>query len=267
MAEAKYGNLTFREAVEFFRNKTLVPAERWSDIWRTQHNSAFMSAGAMQADLLADLHKAVDHAIAGGGTLERFRKEFDQIVERHGWGYNGGRNWRTRVIYDTNLRQAYNAGREAQMADPALQKRRPYGLYRHRDSNYPRPEHLAWDGLVIPLDDPWWETHTPQNGWGCKCQKFMVGDRDLQRMGKTGPDRAPKIERREWVDKGTGQVHDVPVGIDPGFDYRPLANSIERQKQLIAAKAQALPQAIGQVLEQKIADIPPAPEFPGEADD
>jgi uncharacterized protein with gpF-like domain len=120
----------------------------------------------MREDLLADLRGAIDKAISSGTPLAEFRKDFDALVDKHGWTYNGGRNWRTRVIYDTNLRQSYNAGRERQMADPELRKIRPYGLYRHGHSIVPRQEHLAWDGIVLPLDHPWWQTHTPSNGWG-----------------------------------------------------------------------------------------------------
>jgi hypothetical protein len=42
----------------------------------------------------------VDKAITGGTTLEDFRKDFDRIVAKHGWDYNGGRNWRSKVIYE-----------------------------------------------------------------------------------------------------------------------------------------------------------------------
>lgn len=51
---------------------------------------------------------------------------------------------------------------EEQMADPELRKRRPYGVYRHGDA-HPRPQHLAWNGIALPLDDPWWESHTLSN--------------------------------------------------------------------------------------------------------
>lgn len=32
---------------------------------------------------------------------------------------------------------------------------------------------------------------------------------------------APKTEKYEWVDKATGEVHKIPRGIDPGWDYNP----------------------------------------------
>lgn len=37
-------------------------------------------------------------------------------------------------------------------------------------------------------------------------------------MGKTGPDTAPDDGTYEWTDR-QGKTHDVPVGIDPGWDY------------------------------------------------
>ena len=222
---ANYGSLPFKNAVEYYRGKLRLPTAAWTDIWQGMHARAFVVAGAMRDELLADLQASVGSAIEQGTTLQQFRKEFDQIVNRHGWRYQGGRNWRTRVIYETNLRQAYNAGREKQMQDPRLRKFRPYGLYKHNDSvEHPRPEHLAWHNTVLPLDDPWWETHTPQNGWGCKCKKLMVGERDLKRLGLKVADQAPPIE---WQQKIVGRrgpsprVVQVPRGIDPGFAYNP----------------------------------------------
>ncbi|TBV12764.1 PBECR2 nuclease fold domain-containing protein [Stutzerimonas kirkiae] len=219
-----HGSLPFQEQIDFFRSKVQLPTRAWSDIYTVEHDWAFVVAGASKRTLLADLYGAVEKSIAQGRTLEQFRQDFDQVVARHGWQYNGGRGWRTRVIYDTNLRQSYNAGREEQMDDPELRKRRPYGLYRHGDSRHPRPQHKAWDGLVLPLDDPWWTTHSPQNGWGCSCKKFMVSERDVQRMGLSVAD-SPAIEYEDQVigknsPNGPRTVR-VPKGIDPGFEYAP----------------------------------------------
>lgn len=33
----------------------------------------------------------------------------------------------------------------------------------------PRADHLHYVGTIRPIDDPWWNTHTPPLGWGCKC--------------------------------------------------------------------------------------------------
>lgn len=219
-----HGSLPFQEQIDFFRGKTDLPTRAWTDVYNVEHDWAFVVAGATKRDLLADLRGAVEKSIAAGGTLEQFRTDFDRIVQQHGWQYNGGRGWRTQVIWETNLRQSYNAGREVQMADPELRKHRPYGLYRHGDSAHPRPQHLAWDGTVLPLDDPWWSSHSPQNGWGCKCKKYMVSERDVERQGlSVGP--SPEVDyedRTIGVTSPNGpRTVRVPKGIDPGFEYAP----------------------------------------------
>ncbi|MCC3159505.1 phage head morphogenesis protein [Hymenobacter sp. 15J16-1T3B] len=32
-----------------------------------------------------------------------------------------------------------------------------------------RPEHRAWDAVVLPAAHEWWTTHYPPNGWLCRC--------------------------------------------------------------------------------------------------
>ncbi len=201
-----------------------IPTARWNDLWRDMHAKGFMVAGAVRVDVLTSLHEAVGKAIEKGTTLAEFQKDFDTIVKKTGWTYNGERGWRTRIIYDTNLMQAYNAGKYKQQMDPAVLKLMPYRQYKHNDSQHPRPQHQAWDGLVLPADDPWWDTHMPQNGWNCHCNTFMLSGDDLREMGKEGPDQAPPMQPYTWTDKKTGVEYVVAdKGIDPGFDYNPGA--------------------------------------------
>lgn len=217
-------SLPFSEQIEFFRRKLNIPTEGWTDIYGAEHDWAFMVAGANRNALVEDFRQAVEHAIAGGGTLEQFRRDFDRIVTTHGWSYNGGRNWRSRVIYETNLRSSYMSGRYQQLLE--LRDVRPYWMYVHNDAvEHPRPLHESWDGLVLRWDDPWWQYHFPINAWGCQCSVRALSEADLKRMGKDGPDQAPAIN---WVTLTIGQRSPngprevvVPDGIDPGFEHVP----------------------------------------------
>jgi hypothetical protein len=119
------------------------------------------------------------------------------------------------VIYDTNLRQAYNVGREKQWQ----QNPPPFFEYLHGDSQNPRELHLAWHGTILASDDPWWQTHTPMNGWGCSCKKRARYQRQLKRLGKTGPDPTPSDGTYQWQSKDGSRSGNIPNGIDPGFDY------------------------------------------------
>ncbi len=227
MPEASYGSLPFKEQIAYFRRKGNALTDDWTQLFGAAHDHAFVVAGANRADLLADLRAAVDRAIAEGATLQQFRKDFDAIVARYGWDYQGGRNWRSRVIYETNLRTSYAAGRYAQLQ--RLKKVRPYWQYVHSDAvMHPRPQHLAWNGLVLRADDPWWKAHYPPNGWGCQCTVHALDDFGLQRLGKSGPDTAPPVEM-QTVTVGAQGAHprtvDVPAGVDPGFGHTPGATA------------------------------------------
>ena len=220
---AEHSRLPFDEQIAFFRSKVSLPTESWTDIVHDQHDRAFVVAGAAHADLVEDLRRAVDRAIADGTTLATFRQDFDQIVAKHGWSYKGGRAWRTRVIYETNIRTSYAAGRYRQMKEIA--ERRPFWRYRHSHaSEHPRQQHLAWDGMVLRHDDPWWNTNYPTNGWGCKCYVEALNQRDLERLGKSGPDTAPPLNMQTVTIGKTGpnpRTVQVPEGIDPGWGYAP----------------------------------------------
>ena len=175
-----------------------------------------------------------------------------------------GRAWLTQVIYETNLMTAYQAGRWAQVQ--AVKERRPYLEYRHSDlSLHPRKLHKSWDGLVVAVDDPWVRTHWPPNGWGCKCRMFALADRDLRRMGKSGPDMPPDDGSREWTDRVTGETHTVPNGIDPSWDYAPGASRTDLMRGEIERKAARLPAGIGQALQDDAAFIRSAREAEGRA--
>ena len=220
-SKAEWGNLPFEEAIKFFRSKVRIPSERWNDLLQEEHDMGFMVAGATKAELLTDFQSAIDSAIAEGTTLETFRKEFDNIVAKHGWSYKGSRGWRSEVIYSTNIRSAYQAGRFQQMTDPDVLAYRPNWLYQHGDSIRPRPLHQSWSGTVLPASDPWWESHFTPNGWGCKCRVVAMSDRDLKRKGLTVAKAAPDDGSYEWVNKKTGEVQEIPNGIDPGWNYTP----------------------------------------------
>ncbi|MBB1601573.1 PBECR2 nuclease fold domain-containing protein [Variovorax sp. UMC13] len=222
MADAAYGSLPFREQAQFFARKVSLPTSGWTDIYTREHDWAFVVAGANRDAIVSDFRGAVQKAIDGQSTLEDFRKDFDRIVSTHGWDYNGGRDWRSRVIYDTNLSTSYAAGRHEQL------QAAPFWEYVHQDwVQHPRPLHQSWNGLVLAKDDPWWQTHYPPNGWGCHCEVRGLWQRDLDRMGKGGPDTAPAVALQDRTigarsELGPRTVR-VPEGIDPGFEYAPGA--------------------------------------------
>lgn len=70
---------------------------------------------------------------------------------------------------------AVNSAAMASQWEQALKDKDLYALqYVTVGDDRVRPEHAELDGLVLPMDDPFWRTGTPPNGWGCRCTVMQV---------------------------------------------------------------------------------------------
>ena len=218
------------DAVDFFTRKGFAIAFDWHDVWQEEHARAFTVAKAMTVDLLDDIRSVVDKAIAEGIAFEDFQAKLEPILRARGWwgrqemadpltgakrDVQLGSVRRLGIIYDTNLRTSYSAGRWAQIQ--RVKERRPWLRYNDPDPN-PRLEHLDWSGTIVHADDPWVATHFTPNGWHCKCYFDNLSSDDLERYGYkiTG---APPDEMVPYTNPRTGQVTMTPRGVDPGFAH------------------------------------------------
>ncbi|MDR2186998.1 MAG: hypothetical protein LBE62_02975 [Azonexus sp.] len=253
--------LTPEAAVDFFRQKGFKIGFDHRDVWQAEHQASFTVAKAMQLDLLRDIRAAVDDAIANGTTFEDFQKNLKPLLVKRGWwgkkemadpltgevkAVQLGSPRRLKVIYDTNLRTAHAEGQwqRIQASKAAL----PFLMYSHTPSKWERPEHAAWDGLILPVDDPWWQTHLPVKAWGCKCRVIPLTEAQAAKQG--GPHQAPASEMREYVNKRTGEKQMIPAGIDPAFHYPPGGRR-ENLDKMLSDKIAALPLDLRQAAERQ----------------
>jgi len=216
--KGKYGSLPFDAQIAFFKKKLALPTRSWTDIIHGNHDHAFVVAGANRMALVEDFQTSVQKAIENGTTLADFRKDFDRIVKERGWEYNGKRGWRTRVIYETNLRTSYQAGRYTQ-----LQKMEFWQYHHSPASENVRQQHVAWDGLILPKSDPFWNTNYPPNGFGCKCTVTGFSKSAMKRKGLS-PSESPKLKMHKVKIGARGanpRRVTVPEGVGPGFAYAP----------------------------------------------
>ena len=224
------------EAIRHFRAKGYHLGFSWLDTEAAAHLRSFTVAKAMNMDLPEDIRSAVDAAVAGGETFHQFRRLLQDTLVRKGWwgeqiqiDPRDGRERlvqlgsvrRLRTIFETNVRTAYARGRWERIE--RLKDRMPYLRYVAVQDAATRPEHAAWHGVVLPVNDPWWDSHYPPNGWGCRCTVMQLDDDDLRRYGyeptKGTPPFSGRADLRPWCNKRTGQVHQIPRGIDPGWAH------------------------------------------------
>ncbi len=221
------------EAVAYFKAKghALAPSFHWLDIWQQEHAAQFTVAKSAGFDILGDVHAAVLDALANGTTFDDFKRKLIPTLQDKGWWGRApapdpknpgkaptsqlGSPRRLQTIFDVNLRMSYAAGKWAQAE--RTRGTHPYVEYSAVMDDRTRPDHRAWNGTVVHLDDPWLDHHTPPCGWNCRCTlRQMSADEAGKR--KVG---APASKTTLFHNSRTGEVVEVPEGIDPGFGYNP----------------------------------------------
>lgn len=237
----------FGQAIDYLKGKLPEATMKWDDLAGPVHGKVFAIAGATNTDLVADIQKSLVDALKNGTTITQFRKDFDATVQKYGWTYRGKRGWRTSVIFNNNMRSAHMAGRWEQLQ--ANKARRPFLQYRTAGDARVRPMHRMWNGLIFPIDDAFWQTHYPPNGWGCRCTVRAYGQADLDE-GNLQVSEPFQVKTREVVTRD-GEITDrVPVGIDPGWDHN-VGQSWIAPELALGQKIAALPKPLQGLLADK----------------
>jgi hypothetical protein len=244
----------------YFDGKGLRPGFSWQDVWGEEHAYGFTVAKATDVELLTIFRDSIQNALKTGQGFETWKKDVLGQLGRAGWTrprmvsdptgqdpdrmVNFASSRRLKTIFWSNVNSARAAGQwqRAQRTKGAL----PYLLYVRTTSLDPRPEHLTWVGIILPIDDPFWITHFPPNGWLCKCQVRQISAREAaQLLGRepddgglvyrdTAPDLGPDVPFRN---RRTGEITMVPAGIDPGWQTN---SGLARGRTLIDAFADRL---------------------------
>ncbi|MEZ8102140.1 phage head morphogenesis protein [Vibrio bivalvicida] len=225
-----------KESLEWFKAKGIEPGFDYRDVWNEEHNNAFTVAKMLNADLLVDVKAIIEDAIEQGQTFAEFQAILKPLLVKSGWWgiqemidpLSGesqpvqlGSEGRVRTIYNTNIRTARAAGQWERIE--RTKRAMPYLLYQLGPSMEHREEHVKWKDLLLPVDDPWWDTHMPINGWGCKCWVRQVSQLEAAKLTEadTVTTTAPDDGTKRWVNKRTGEVETLPKGIEPGWNYNP----------------------------------------------
>jgi len=225
------------EAVAYMQARGLLsPTFSWQDLYAEEHAYQFTVAKLVRLDLLDAIYRAAKKNAAEGQTLREFAKAIRPLLEREGWwgkrevvdpktdevGSTTFDPARLKLIYDVNLRTAHSAGQWERIA--RNKTTHPYIRYITRRDERVRLSHRAWDNVTLPVDDPFWLTCTPPNGWRCRCRITSMTqaeyDAGLAPNGQALITTAPEIVMVEWKDR-LGNLRQIPAGIDPGWDYNP----------------------------------------------
>ncbi|MBP2301300.1 phage head morphogenesis protein [Azospirillum picis] len=264
------------QAITFLEAKGYRVGFAWQDVWEAEHAVAFTVAKMMEVDLLADVHQSLVTALQDGQSFAEWRKGLEPLLQARGWWGKAidtdpltgeekvvqlGSPRRLKTIFDTNVRMSMAAGQWERIE--RLAPARPFLRYVAVKDDRTRPEHLAWSGTVLKVGDPWWDTHSPPCGWGCRCTLQQLSAKDLERNGWTEAAAPPPLDPRPWMNSRTGETIEVPAGIDPGFAYHKgkAARTASAARQLLEKMAALPPELAATVADPKTLARQIGPEF------
>ncbi len=113
-----------------------------------------------------------------------------------------------KVEFETTVAMAQSADQwiDIQREEKTL----PLLKYVTAGDNRVRPEHAAWDGIIKPVDDPFWDTRKPPNGYSCRCVTIQLEEGEVTNLG----DHLKKVKEETGV--STLDNTDPLFAINPG---------------------------------------------------
>src|SRR5437868_5284856 len=201
----------FNEAIRAAeRRKVELPDAFYGELQGDARASAFTVSGLAG---LAQIEAALDQLNTGLAKGMSFA-DWKAFAADQDWNLAPAR---LETILRTHAQTAYNAG--AWERFDRTKDGRGWLMYSAINDSRTRPSHLAMDGIIRPIDDSFWDSHSPPCGFNCRCGLISLND-------------------EQALDRG-GRTADIPIEAraDPGWGSRPKlgARALEaliRRKQL-----------------------------------
>ena len=245
-------------AIRYFESLGYATPANWREAQIAAEQQAFFITGLYRKDVVEELRASLQAAINQGKSQREWREDVGNRMAQHGWLLDDGLmvdaktseqlaarfgEHRLNTIYRTNVKNAFAAGRWQEIT--RVQKVMPYLEYTAVMDDRTRDEHAVLDGHIYPIDDPFWQTFYPPNGFNCRCNVIQHSKRDLDAMG-----RVAESSEGQWEDveklvgrdgdtittRGLKMPNGQVISAEVGFDRNVGANYLDRLQQIAAEK-------------------------------
>lgn len=189
-----------KEAMELIRNKPPVTREIFKKLLPELRARTFLISGIEDMNVLQQIRDVVAELPAGEGWDATKNKIVDALGP---WMDEKAAKSRATLLLRHHGFQAYSAAdyRSAVESKGSF----PYWKYSTMGDERVRDSHAALNGLVLPADDPFWESHYPPWDWNCRCMVIPITqdryDEMLTdgRMAGGSRDLTPGVKARGWT--------------------------------------------------------------------
>ena len=185
------------EAADWLTNKPLVSRETFAGLLPELRARAFTVAGIESAavqqrlrDTLADLPRGADWNVLKTQLIADLHPYLADPDDPE--NLNAARR-RAELLLRTHGFQAYTVAQENALADQL--DIFPFKQYLSMSDERVRPAHAALDGLVLPVNSPFWQLHTPPWDFGCRCRTAPLLEDEAAEIRQADATRPPEDRR------------------------------------------------------------------------
>ena len=198
MSSILFGPVPHQEASDFIKNKPAVSRAVFEQMLPEVRARTFLISGMVPLDLAQKLRDRIAEIPAGGDWESAKRDIADSLspflaVEgQPAEETQAAAERRAELLLRTHGYQAYSA---AQYNVMERQKDVfPYWRYQTAQDDRVRDSHAALEGVVLPANDPFWQTHFPPWDFNCRCTVVPLSDADVAEIAQE--DQSKPAEER-----------------------------------------------------------------------
>ncbi len=173
--------VTPEAAVDWFRDLVALTEEELDGLARDARAKSVTISGAVTREQVEAVQGKILEFIEQGRTLAEFQGEFAALWEA--LGLDPKKPSEVENLFRSEVMRAYGAGRTVALRDPDVKDAFPMWQYMAVMDDRVRPEHAALNGVVLPADDPFWNSHTPPWDYQCRCDVVPVSKREIEENG------------------------------------------------------------------------------------
>lgn len=178
-------SITYTDALRYAREKRVVLPEEFYLLDLNARQYATTVSGLASLDQIKTVINLSNKAIESGSTFQEFQKAVKESgIELSPHHLDN--------IFRTNVQSAYAHGIWTQQQENKAN--RPYLRYSSLTDSRVRPSHLALNNIVRHIDDSFWYTHYPPNGFQCRCGVDALTEAQAKKQGITIDDELPGVQ-------------------------------------------------------------------------
>jgi SPP1 gp7 family putative phage head morphogenesis protein len=219
-------NLPFSEAIDALRARRVMLPDDYYMMPAVVRRDAFMISGLGSLDQVEAVKEKLATILEKGQSLQDF-KAFAPTLD---WDVTPAH---LETIYRTAIQTAYNAGAWKSFERGKLS--RPYLMYSAVNDSRTRPAHRALSGIIRPVDDPFWDSHSPPLGFNCRCGLIALSAKDA--------------EARSLGGQGLNKPVTEAMQSDAGFGHKPGEHDATLAR-LASTRRQLAPAPVAQAFDQ-----------------